>query len=159
MKGLRCRQGLLGVSMLVLAAGVASCGSSNASDATARKVIYTPDAPKPIGPYSQGIVFGNTLYCSGQIGIDPITGQLVEGGIEAETDQVLRNLGAILRAANMGYEDVVMASLFLKDLDECATVNQVYARYFDIAPPARQTVEAGRIPGGASIEISVVAMK
>ena len=150
---------LLGVSMLVLAAGAASCGSSNASDATVKKVIFTPDAPEPIGPYSQGILVGATLYCSGQIGIDPTTGELVEGGIEAETDQVLQNLGAILRAANMDYEDVVMATLFLKDLDECSTVNQVYARYFDIAPPARQTVEAGRIPGGASIEISLVAMK
>lgn len=124
-----------------------------------KKVIFTPDAPKPVGPYSQGIVFGATLYCAGQIGIDPNTGQLVEGGIEAETDQVIRNLGAVLRAAHMGYEDVVMATMFLKDLDDYSTANQVYAGYFDIAPPARQAVEVGRIPGNASIEISVIAMK
>ncbi|MFH1481787.1 MAG: Rid family detoxifying hydrolase [Pseudomonadota bacterium] len=150
---------ILCVSILVLAAGAASCWSSNASETTVKKVIFTPDAPKPAGPYSQGILFGATLYCAGQIGIDPNTGELVEGGIEAETDQVIRNLGAILRAANMDYEDVVMATIFLKDLDEYSTVNQVYARYFDIAPPARQAVEAGRIPRDANIEISVVAMK
>ncbi len=150
---------ILCVSILVLAAGVASCSSSNASETTVKKVIFTPDAPKPVGPYSQGILLGATLYCAGQIGVDPNTGELVEGGIEAETDQVIRNLGAILRAANMDYEDVVMATIFLKDLDEYSTVNQVYARYFDIAPPARQAVEAGRIPRDANIEISVVAMK
>jgi len=150
---------ILCVSILVLAAGAASCWSSNASETNVKKVIFTPDAPKPVGPYSQGIVFGATLYCAGQIGIDPNTGELVEGGIEAQTDQVIRNLGAILRAANMDYEDVVMATIFLKDLDEYSTINQVYARYFDIDPPARQAVEAGRIPKDASIEISVVAMK
>ena len=150
---------LLVVSMLVLAAGVASCGSSNASDATARKVIYTPDAHKPIGPYSQGIVYGNTLYCSGQIGIDPITGQLVEGGIEAETDQALRNLGAVLRAANMDYQDVVKATIFLKDLEGYSVMNQVYAKYFDVAPPAREAVGIDRIPADANVEISVIAIK
>ena len=105
-----------GVLILIMAAGLAACGSSDASETTAKKVIFTPDAPKPIGPYSQGILFGATLYCAGQIGIDPDTGELVEGGAGAETDQVIRNLGAVLQAANMSYEDVVMATIFLKDV-------------------------------------------
>ena len=146
-------------SLLVLAAGSTSCWDSNASETTEKKVIFTSDAPTPVGPYSQGILFGSTLYCSGQIGIDPNTGELVEGGIEAETDQVLKNLGAILRAANMDYQDVVMATIFLTDLDGYSAMNQVYARYFDVAPPARQAVEVDRIPADANVEISVVAIK
>ena len=145
--------------MLVLAAGSTSCWDSNASETTEKKVVFTSDAPTPVGPYSQGILFGSTLYCSGQIGIDPNTGELVEGGIEAETDQVLKNLGAILRAANMDYQDVVMATIFLTDLDGYSAMNQVYARYFDVAPPARQAVEVARIPADANVEISVVAIK
>ena len=145
--------------ILVMAAGFAACGSSNASETTTKKVIFTPDAPKPAGPYSQGILFGATLYCAGQIGIDPNTGELVEGGTGAETDQVIRNLGAVLQAANMSYEDVVMATVFLKDLDDYSTVNEVYARYFDNDPPARQAVEVSRIPGDANVEISAIAMK
>ncbi len=150
---------LLFASLLVLAAGSTSCGDGNASEATVRRVIFTPDAPNPIGPYSQGILFGSTLYCSGQIGIDPHTGGLVEGGIEAETDQALRNLGAILRAANMTYADVVCATIFLNDLDGYADMNEVYARYFDVDPPARKAVESARIPGDAAVEISFIAMK
>ena len=146
-------------SLLVLAAGSTSCWDSNASETTEKKVVFTSDAPTPVGPYSQGILFGSTLYCSGQIGIDPNTGELVEGGIEAETDQVLKNLGAILRAANMDYQDVVMATIFLTDLDGYSAMNQVYARYFDVAPPARQAVEVDRIPADANVEISVVAIK
>ena len=146
-------------SLLVLAAGSTSCWDSNASETTEKKVVFTSDAPTPVGPYSQGILFGSTLYCSGQIGIDPNTGELVEGGIEAETDQVLKNLGAILRAANMDYQDVVMATIFLTDLDGYSAMNQVYARYFDVAPPARQAVEVARIPADANVEISVVAIK
>ena len=147
------------VLILVMAAGFAACGSSDASETTTKKVIFTPDAPKPVGPYSQGILFGTTLYCAGQIGIDPDTGELVEGGAEAETDQVIRNLGAVLQAANMGYEDVVMATIFLKDLNDYATVNEVCAIYFNYDPPARQAVEVSRIPADANVEISVIAMK
>jgi len=153
------RRIILCASLLVLAAGSTSCWDSNASETTAKKVIFTSDAPSPVGPYSQGILFGSTLYCSGQIGIDPNTGELVEGGIEAETDQVLKNLGAILRAANMDYQDVVMATIFLTDLDAYSAMNQVYARYFDVAPPARQAVEVDSIPADANVEISVVAIK
>jgi 2-iminobutanoate/2-iminopropanoate deaminase len=153
------RRIILCASLLVLAAGSTSCWDSNASETTEKKVVFTSDAPTPVGPYSQGILFGSTLYCSGQIGIDPNTGELVEGGIEAETDQVLKNLGAILRAANMDYQDVVMATIFLTDLDGYSAMNQVYARYFDVAPPARQAVEVDRIPADANVEISVVAIK
>lgn len=146
-------------SLLVLAAGSASCGDSNASEATVKRVIFTPDAPEPIGPYSQGILFGCTLYCSGQIGIDPHTGGLIQGGTGAETDQTLLNLGAILRAANMDYEDVVSVTVFLKNLDEYPDMNEVYARYFGADPPARKALEVGRIPQNAGVEISLIAMK
>ena len=145
--------------ILVMAAGFAACGSSTASETNSKKVIFTPDAPKPVGPYSQGILFEATLYCAGQIGIDPNTGELVEGGAGEETDQVIRNLGAVLQAANMSYEDVVMATMFLKDLNDYSTANEVYARYFDNDPPARQVVEVSRIPRDGNVEISVIAMK
>ena len=145
--------------ILVMAAGFAACGSSTASETNTKKVIFTPDAPKPVGPYSQGILFEATLYCAGQIGIDPNTGELVEGGAGVETDQVIRNLGAVLQAANMSYEDVVMATMFLKDLNDYSTANEVYARYFVSDPPARQVVEVSRIPRDGNVEISVIAMK
>ncbi|MFH1241936.1 MAG: RidA family protein [Pseudomonadota bacterium] len=145
--------------ILAVAAGFAACGNSNASGITTKKVVFTTDAPTPIGPYSQGILFGDTLYCAGQIGIDPNTGELVEGGVGAEADQVIKNLGAVLKAANMSYDDVVMATMFLRDLNDYSTVNEVYAKYFNYNPPARQTVEVSAIPGNANVEISVIAMK
>ncbi len=126
---------------------------------TEKKVISTADAPKPVGPYSQAVLTGDTLYCAGQIGIDPETGVLVEGGVSAETEQVLQNLGAVLRAADTTYGDVVMASVFLKDMSDFAEMNDVYGRYFDKTLPARQAIAVRGLPGGANVEISLVAVK
>lgn len=124
-----------------------------------KKVISTENAPKPVGPYSQGILVGETLYCAGQIGIDPEVGRLVDGGVEAETDQVLRNLGAVLQAAEMSYGDVVMASVFLKDMNDFAAMNEVYSRYFSKTLPARQAIAVRGLPGNANVEISLVAVR
>jgi len=126
---------------------------------TEKKVIITADAPKPVGPYSQAVLTGDTLYCAGQIGIDPKIGVLVEGGVAAETEQVLRNLGAVLEAAGMTYIDVVMVSVFLKDMNDFATMNEVYGSYFEGMPPARQAIAVRGLPGNANVEISLVAVK
>ena len=125
----------------------------------ARTVIKTPLAPAAIGPYSQGILTGDTLYSSGQIAIDPKTGRLISGTIVEQTERVLDNLGAILKAAGMSYENVVQCTLFLADMSEYATVNEVYSRYFDEAPPVRETVSVVGLPRGALIEISCVAVR
>lgn len=121
--------------------------------------INTPDAPAAIGPYSQGVMVGDTLYCSGQIPIDPATGQLVEGGAEAETERVLENLGAVLRAAGLDYTNVVRCSVFLADMNDYARMNEVYARYFSEEPPAREAVQVAELPRSVSIEISCIAVK
>lgn len=126
-----------------------------------RKVIATKDAPGAIGPYSQGILIGNMLFCSGQIPLNPKTGELVRGTIEAQTRQVLDNLGAVLKEAGMEYGDVVSVTVFIADMDNFARINQVYAEYFkvDEQPPARCAVEAARLPKDASVEISLIAIK
>ena len=144
--------------IVLAAAALAACGSGNA-DTRTKRVISTSAAPTPIGPYSQGILFGETLYCSGQIGIDPATGKLIDGGISAEADRALKNLGAILQAAGMDYSDVVMATIFLTDINDFAAVNAVYANYFTVDPPGRQAIQVGALPAGALVEISLVAMK
>jgi 2-iminobutanoate/2-iminopropanoate deaminase len=145
--------------ILVVVAGFAACGNSNASGTTTKKVIFTNDAPTPIGPYSQGILFGDALYCAGQIGINPDTGKLVEGGAAAEADQAIKNLGAVLAAANMNYDDAVMATIFLTDLNDYPAVNEVYAKYFKNNPPAREAVAVSAIPGNANVEVSLIAIK
>lgn len=126
---------------------------------TPRSRIKTPLAPAAIGPYSQGILVGDTLYCSGQIAIDPETGSVVTGSVEAETERVLENLGAVLKAARMGYEHVVRCTVYLADINDYATVNEIYARYFSEAPPAREAVEVAALPRGARLEISCVAVR
>lgn len=123
------------------------------------QVISTDAAPAAIGPYSQARVVGNTIYCSGQIGIDPETGDLVDGGIEAETRQVLDNLSAVLEAAGASLDDVVQAQVYLANLDDYGAMNEVYGQYFEESPPARAAVEVSRIPAGARIEIMVTAVK
>jgi 2-iminobutanoate/2-iminopropanoate deaminase len=122
-----------------------------------KKHVVTPQAPRPIGPYSQGVISGGFLFCSGQIGIDPQTGELVGGGIEPQTEQVLKNLFAVLREAKMGPENVVKATVYLADLGDFGKMNEVYAREFAKDPPARTTIEAGALPKGAKIEIDVIA--
>ncbi len=124
-----------------------------------RRVISTPAAPPAIGPYSQAIQVGNTLYVAGQIAIVPGTGEMVEGGIEAQTRQVIENIRAILQAAGFGLEHVVQAQVFLADLNDFAEFNRVYAEYFTTSPPARATVQAARIPRDARVEIMVTAVR
>ncbi len=123
-----------------------------------KKAVTTVNAPKAIGPYSQGVLAGNFLFVSGQIGIDPLTGQIVEGGIEKETKQALENMKAILKASDFGMKNVVKCDLFLSDMADFETANMVYSSYFTWKPlPARVTIEANRLPKNAKIEISCVA--
>jgi 2-iminobutanoate/2-iminopropanoate deaminase len=121
--------------------------------------VATPRAPKAIGPYSQGVVAeGRFLFTAGQIAFDPGTGELVSGGIELQTRQVLENLKAILDAAGSGLAHVVKTTVFLKDMGEFAAMNSVYATYFPQSPPARSTVEVARLPRDARVEIEAVAL-
>ncbi len=124
-----------------------------------KTVISTPSAPAAIGPYSQAILAGNTLYCSGQIAIIPETGELIQNDIQAEAHQVLKNLGAVLKEAGMGYSDVVRATVFLKDLNDYGKINDVYKEYFTENPPARAAVQVARLPKDVSVEISLIAVK
>lgn len=125
-----------------------------------KTIIKTPHAPAPIGPYNQAVLSGNTLYISGQIPINPKTGTLVEGNIEQETEQVMENLKAILQAADMTFENVVKTTIFLKDMNQFAAVNGVYARYFkEETAPARETVAVMALPKFVNIEIGVVAAR
>ena len=125
-----------------------------------KKVIYTPDAPAPIGPYSQAIETGNTLYVSGQIAIDPTTGELDNLTIEAETKRVLKNLTAILKHANYQFEDVVKCSIFLSSMEYFGIVNELYGTLFnEKTAPARETVAVASLPKGVSVEISLIAQK
>ena len=124
-----------------------------------RTRVKTPLAPAAIGPYSQAVLVGDTLYCSGQIAIDPKTGHLNASGIEGETEQVLENLGAVLRAAGMDYRHVVRCTVFLADINDYAQVNEVYSRYFSDEPPAREAVEVAALPRGALVEVSCVAVR
>lgn len=124
-----------------------------------RERIKTPDAPATIGPYSQGLLVGNTLYVSGQIALDPETNELVSGDVQDETAQILDNMGGILRAADMDFAHVVQVTLFLRDMDDYAPVNEVYSRYFSGTLPAREALEVGKLPRGARVEISCIAVR
>ena len=121
--------------------------------------INSKQAPSAIGPYSQAIRSGNTLYCSGQIALDPETGEMVQSSLEAETEQVLSNLGAVLRESNLSYSDVVRCTVYLVDMKDYAVVNEIYARYFSESPPARVTVAVKELPRNGRVEISCIAVK
>lgn len=123
-----------------------------------KKVIQIPGAPAPIGPYSQAILKNDTLYVSGQIPLNPATGELMVQNIEEATHQVLKNIGALLAEAGMDFTHVVKCSIFVKDLNDFAAVNGVYAQYFDHNPPARETVEVSRLPLDVPVEISCIAI-
>ena len=123
-----------------------------------KKVIWTEKAPKAIGPYSQAIQAGNLLFISGQIPIDPATGELVRGEIEQQTARVLDNIKGILESQGLGTEDVVKVIIFLKDMGNFNQVNEVYATYFPSLPPARSTVEVARLPRDVEIEIEAIAL-
>jgi 2-iminobutanoate/2-iminopropanoate deaminase len=122
-----------------------------------KKHVATRHAPTPIGPYSQGVIAGGLLFVSGQIPIDPATDKLVEGDIAVQTEQVLKNILAVLKEAKMGPENVVKASVFLADLADFPQMNEVYGRYLGKEPPARSTIQAAALPKGARIEIDVIA--
>jgi 2-iminobutanoate/2-iminopropanoate deaminase len=124
-----------------------------------KKVILTSDAPRPIGPYSQAIVVSNIVYVSGQIPIDPKSGEIIKGNIEEQTERVLENIKAILNAAGFNLEDVVMVFVYLKDLNDFNNFNKIYSKYFSKDPPARVTVEVSNLPRGAKVEIAVIAQK
>jgi 2-iminobutanoate/2-iminopropanoate deaminase len=124
-----------------------------------KKAIQIPNAPAPVGPYSQAILSGNTLYVSGQIPLNPETGILEFDTIESATHRVLKNIGKLLEAAGFQFEDVVKCSIFLKDLNDFVVVNGIYASYFQGIPPARETVQVARLPLDVNIEISCIAVK
>lgn len=147
-----------GLFSLLFGVFLLGCQSSDSSSQD-REVIATDDAPEAIGPYSQAIRVDDTIYCSGQVGIDPETGDLVDGGIEAETRQVLDNIDAVLEAAGASRDDIVRTQVFLADLGDYDAMNDVYSSYFEAAPPARAAVEAGGLPAGAQVEIMVTARR
>jgi len=125
-----------------------------------KKIIYTDLAPKPIGPYNQAVLTNDTLYVSGQIPIDPKNGMLIQGDISSQAKQVMENLSAVLKAADMNFNQVVKVSIFLKNMDQFALINDVYGKYFeDATAPARETVEVSRLPKDVDIEISLIAQK
>ena len=123
-----------------------------------REPVKTSDAPAAIGPYSQAIKVGEFVYTSGQVAIDPATGEFMGGGIAEQTDRVLKNVAAVLEAAGSSLDQVVKTLVFLADMDDFAAMNEVYARFFPGAPPARSTVQAARLPKDARIEIEAVAL-
>ena len=124
-----------------------------------RQAVSTNGAPAAIGPYSQAIASGDLVFCSGQLGLDPATGNLVEGGVEAQAERALRNLGAVLDAAGVGMNDVVKTTLFLASIDDFAAVNAVYATFMPEPPPARSTFAVAALPKGGLVEIEAIARK
>ena len=123
-----------------------------------RSVVQTESAPKAIGPYSQAIRAGEFVFCAGQAGLDPATGQLVAGGIETETRRVLQNLSAVLEQAGTSLQNAVKTTVFVLDMNEFAAMNAVYAEFFPGTPPARSTVQVARLPKDARVEIEVIAI-
>ncbi len=126
---------------------------------SAKKIIYTKEAPEPIGPYSQAIFADPFLYISGQIAIEPATSIFLNENVEIQTLRVMKNLEAILKEAGLGFENVIKTSIFLKDMNDFPLVNGVYGKFFTENPPARETVEVSRLPKDAKVEISCVACK
>ena len=125
-----------------------------------KKIIFTPHAPAPIGPYSQAVLIGDTLYTSGQIALNPITMELVVDNIESETEQVMQNLKAVLEAAEMSFENVFKATIFITDMNDFARINAVYSKYFsEESAPARETVQVAALPKFVHIEIAMMATR
>jgi 2-iminobutanoate/2-iminopropanoate deaminase len=124
-----------------------------------RDVIATQEGPQAIGPYSQAIRANGFVFVSGQVAIDPATQQFVAGDVAAQTDRAIKNLAGILKAAGSSLEKVVRATVFLKNISDFAAMNEVYGRYFSLAPPARSTVEVARLPKDALVEIDVIALE
>lgn len=124
-----------------------------------KKIVLSTDAPKPIGPYSQAVEVDGWLFCSGQIPLNPRTGEVLKGSIAEQTKLVMSNIDAVLRAANSSFSEVVKTTIFLKSMNDFPNVNEVYSSYFESNPPARSTVEVSGLPKGVDIEIEVIARK
>ena len=124
----------------------------------AKEIIHSDDAPAAVGPYSQAVKIGNLVYSAGQVALDPATMKIVEGGVEAQTEQVLQNLQAVLAAAGSSLGQVIKTTVFLADMNDYKTVNGIYAQYFTENPPARSAVQVAALPLGALVEIEVVAL-
>ena len=125
-----------------------------------KKIIFTDKAPAPIGPYNQAVLIGNSLYTSGQIALNPKTGELILEDIETETNQVMQNLKAVLEAAEMTFENVVKTTIFIMNMEDFAKINSVYAEYFnEKTAPARETVQVAALPKFVNVEISMIAIK
>ncbi len=124
-----------------------------------KKVIMTANAPKPVGPYSQAILVGQTLYCSGQIAIDPKTNEVIKGSVKEEAELVMKNIGAVLKEAGMSYENIIKSNIFLISMGDFGAVNEVYGQYFKADPPARSTIAVKELPKGVQVEIEVVAYR
>jgi 2-iminobutanoate/2-iminopropanoate deaminase len=124
-----------------------------------KKIIHTTEAPKAVGPYSQAVEANGMLFISGQIPIGPVIGKIIDGGIKEQTEQVLKNIGAILKAAGYTYADVVKSTCLLNDMDNFAAMNEVYGRYYSENPPARAAYGVVRLPLGALVEIETIAVK
>ncbi|MFH7018726.1 RidA family protein [Flavobacterium sp. FlaQc-47] len=125
-----------------------------------KKIIFTDKAPAPIGPYNQAVLSGNTLYASGQIAINPASGEIITDNITDETTQVMQNIAAILEAANMTFENIVKATIFIMDMNNFAAINTIYGSYFDEkTAPARETVQVACLPKNVNVEISIIAVQ
>lgn len=148
------RQIVWAVMLLLCLGGV---GETKEKGKAGREVVESKDAPKAIGPYSQAIKAGGFVFCAGQIALDPATGQLAPGDITAQTERVLKNLSAVLAAAGTDLDHAVKTTVFLKNISDFSAMNEVYARYFKSAPPARSTVAVAQLPRDALIEIEVIA--
>jgi 2-iminobutanoate/2-iminopropanoate deaminase len=147
------------LSIFVLAFGLwFVLPTADASDKSKKKEVETADAPKAIGAYSQAIIADDFVFLAGQIGIEPKSGKLVAGGIEAETEQVLKNIEAVLKAGKSDFDNVVKTTIFLADINDFAKVNEIYSKYFKAPFPARSTVQVAKLPRDARIEIEVTAL-
>lgn len=122
-----------------------------------KKVIATKDAPNAVGPYSQAVQMGDFLFCSGQISIDPKTNEVFTGDIKTQTEMVMKNIEAVLTAAQMNFGNIIKTTIFITNMGDFATVNEIYAKYFKDAPPARSTVAVAALPKGVNVEIEVIA--
>lgn len=124
-----------------------------------KKIILSNEAPNPVGPYSQAVLSGNTLYCSGQISIDPKTNEVFTGDIKKQTEMVMSNIGAVLKAADMNFSNIIKTTIYLTSMSDFATVNEIYAKSFTAEPPARSTVAVAGLPKGVNVEIEVLAQR
>lgn len=133
---------------------------SNAAEGAkpTKTIVDTGEAPRAIGPYSQAVAVGNLVFLSGQIALSPKTGDMVAMGVKAQTEQVMKNIGAVLAALGLGYEHLVKTTIYLRDMEDFAVVNEIYGGYFPTAAPARATVEVSRLPKGAKVEIDGIAV-